>query len=59
MIRIDETIAYDVQEMSEKLNLSPDTIRTYCKTGKLRAQKVGQRWFVTSEVLQKWLRGEG
>jgi excisionase family DNA binding protein len=58
MIQIDEITAYDVQEMAKKLKLSPDTIRTYCKTEKFRAQKVGQRWYVASNTLQEWLKGE-
>ena len=58
MIQIDETTAYDVQEMAKKLKLSPDTVRKYCGAGKLKGQKVGQRWYVTSDMLQKWLKGE-
>ena len=40
------------------MKVSPVTLRTYRKNGKLRGQKVGGKWYVTKKNLEAFLSGE-
>lgn len=58
MIEVGSQRAYDVQEVAKLLNLTAQTVRSYIKSGKFKAQKVGQRYFITEQCLQDFLRGD-
>lgn len=58
MIKVGEQKAYDIQETAELINLSPQSVRSYIKQGKLKAQKVGTRYYVAEENIQSFLRGD-
>ena len=45
MIKIADVRAYNVQEAAELLDVSPQTIRSYIKQGKLKAQKAGNNTY--------------
>lgn len=36
----------DVQEAARRLNRSPDQVRRYLREGRLKGQRVNNRWFV-------------
>lgn len=59
MIKIGEEKAYNVQEAATLLKVTPITIRSYIKTGKLRAQKVGTRYYLAESNLQDFIKGDG
>lgn len=57
MIKIADVKAYNVQEAAELLDVSPQTIRSYIKQGKLKAQKAGNKYIITEETLKAFIQG--
>ena len=53
-VTIGELKLFSVDELAETLNVTRLTIRTYCREGRLRARKVGNRWFVSEESLKEY-----
>jgi len=45
---------FSVDDLAAKLHVTKLTIRTYCREGRLRARKVGNRWFVSEESLREY-----
>lgn len=58
MIQVDDLKAYDVQELAEKLNLTPQSVRAYIKAGKLKSCKIGTRLYVTEQALKDYMLGK-
>lgn len=59
MIKLESgTTAYNTKEVAELLHRTVNTIRRYVKSGKLKAQKVGNEWFITGRTLEEFLTGE-
>jgi len=58
MIKLETTTAYTVQEVAERIHRTPVTVRNYIRAGKLRAQKVGNTWYITEETLTELVTGE-
>ena len=54
MIEIGNRIAYDLRELSQKLQLSERTIRNYINSGKLQAFKLGLKYYVTQEAVDEY-----
>lgn len=50
--------AYNIQEAAEMLKVTPTTVRTYIKQGKIKAQRVGRALHITEENLQNFLKGD-
>lgn len=38
---------YTLEELSEQLDMDKQTLRSYIKSGKLKASKIGNKYFVT------------
>ena len=58
MIRLESGVVYDIVEVAEKLKRRVETVREYLKSGALRGQKVGRKWYVTDRALTEFLTGE-
>lgn len=58
MIEVGAQKAYDVQETAELINLTAKSVRDYIKAGKIRAQRVGNRYYIAEENIQSFLRGD-
>lgn len=56
-IKADGVQYYDLAELDKRLGISLWTLRRYIQRGKLRAQKVGRKYFVSSDELQRLLEG--
>ena len=54
----DLPVTYTVEQLARILHRSPETIRRLIKDGDIPAVKVGGRFLVTKETLDKILRGE-
>ena len=54
MVETENRIAYDLRELSEKLQLSERTIRKYINSGKLQAFKLGLKYYVTQESIDQY-----
>jgi excisionase family DNA binding protein len=53
-ISVGNTIAYDLEELAEKLNVSERTLRRYIRAGKLQAFKLGLKYHVTQRALDEY-----
>jgi excisionase family DNA binding protein len=42
---------YKVKEVAEILKVKPITIRRWCKSGILRAKKIGKSWYIPEDEL--------
>jgi len=49
---------FSLQELSSKLKVSIITLRKYVRTGKLKAQKIGRKLYVSEKNLRAYLHGE-
>ncbi len=58
MSRKDLPVTYTPDELATILNRSVESIRRLIKDGKIPAVKIGGRYVITEEILQKLLRGE-
>ena len=48
---------YTVAEAAELLEITPQTIRGYIKSGKLHAQRVGRPYLISEESIKAFLTG--
>jgi len=42
---------YKVKEVAEILKVKPITIRRWCKSGMLKAKKIGKSWYIPEDEL--------
>lgn len=49
---------YTVREAADALGVTPDTVKAYCRSGRLRAKKVGpkQAWAVRGTEIRRLRR---
>jgi len=57
--QIGSLILYSVDDLHEQLGLSKMTIRAYLREGKIRARKLGVKWYVTEEALREYFSEPG
>ncbi len=50
---------YSILEISERLSVTPVTLRKYIRAGRLRGQKVGGKWFILEDNLRDFFAGQG
>jgi excisionase family DNA binding protein len=46
-----ETIFYTVAEVAQKLRVTPQTVRSYIRTGRLKSTRVGRPHLISSAAL--------
>lgn len=49
---------YNLEELARKLGLHIVTLRRYCRTGKMKAQKIGRNWQVSGDNLKAFINAE-
>ena len=54
MIKLQNTVAYDLTELSRKLGISERTLRQYIRGGRLQAFKLGLKYHVTQRALDEY-----
>ena len=47
-----------VADIARTLKTCEKTIRTYIRDGKLKARKIGKRWYVTKEKFREFVEGK-
>jgi excisionase family DNA binding protein len=57
-IKIGRKQFYNVEMLSKMLSIPVETVRAYIRRNRLRAIKVGKRYLVSEENLQRFLDGE-
>lgn len=50
----DNLILYDVEELSQVLDIQERTIRQLLRDGKLKGRKLARKWYVTEDSLQEY-----
>ena len=50
-------VVYTVPDLCKLLNTTPQTIRKYLNTGKIRGRKIGRQWLVDEEAVKEFLKG--
>ncbi len=53
-----ERRAYTVREVAEAFGLHPDTVAAAIRRGELRATRLGRRWLVPREEVERIERGD-
>lgn len=46
---------YTVQETAEELNVTPQTVRSYIKQGKIKSQRIGRPILITEQNLKEFI----
>lgn len=54
-IQVGEIVMYTVEEISEMLQLSTQSVKKYLNQKKIIGKKIGVRWFVSEENLKNFL----
>jgi len=49
---------YSLEELARKLDLHIVTLRRYCRTGRIKAQKIGRNWQVSGDNLKAFINAE-
>lgn len=57
-IKLGKKQFYNVEALSKMLFIPVDTVRKYIREGKIKSIKVGKRYLVSVENLDKFLSGE-
>jgi len=52
-----EIEALRVEDIAKALKCHPLTIRRYIRAGKLKAQKIGRRYYVSKDSLKEFING--
>ena len=47
---------YDLQELSEKIGISVVSLRQWIRQGKLKAKKIGVKYYVSEDSLIEFLK---
>lgn len=56
--KLDEIHLYTLTELEPILGVTHRTLQTYIKTGRLKGVKIGGKWKVSAETLQRFVNGE-
>jgi len=56
MINLESIKMYDLQEVSEKIGISVVSLREWIKQGKLKAKKLGVKYYVSEDSLIEFLK---
>ena len=55
MIKMGDTNAFTLYEISKMFNVTPQTLRKYLKEGRIQAVKFGGKWVITEEAMKNFL----
>jgi|TARA_B100001964_G_scaffold194597_1_gene218282 excisionase family DNA binding protein len=55
MIEVDDFKAFDAYEVAEMLCLKYRTVTRYIQAGKIRARKIGKKYFVTEQDVKAFI----
>jgi len=53
-IQIGQLTLYDLEELSEKLQINIRSLRKWIREGKIKAKKVGVKYYVTEQSLNEY-----
>ena len=53
-IQIGQLRLYDLEELSEKLHINIRSLRKWIREGKIKAKKVGVKYYITEQSLNEY-----
>jgi excisionase family DNA binding protein len=53
-IQIGQLTLYDLEELSEKLQVNVRSLRRWIREGKIKAKKVGVKYYITEQSLSEY-----
>lgn len=53
--KIDASKFYNVEEVSQILNISTQTVRRHLRTQMIRGKKIGRRWHIQGKEIKKFI----
>jgi excisionase family DNA binding protein len=53
-IRIGQLTLYDLEELSEKLQVNVRSLRRWIREGKIKAKKVGVKYYIAEQSLSEY-----
>lgn len=54
-IEFEDIKLYSVDELAKLLKININTVRIFCRKGKLKGKKIGTRWYVEGKNIKKFL----
>jgi len=58
-IKLMDITLYSVEELAKIFSVTPTTLRSYFRDGKLKGQKIGGKWYISERNLKKFLKING
>ncbi|MBA18121.1 MAG: hypothetical protein CMO70_00185 [Verrucomicrobiales bacterium] len=55
MIHVDDFKAFDANEVAKMLDMKYRTVTRYIQAGKIRARKIGKKYFVTDQDVKAFI----
>jgi len=55
MIHVDDFKAFDANEVAKMLDMKYRTVTRYIQAGKIRARKIGKKYFVTEQDIKAFI----
>ena len=55
MIQVDDFKAFDANEVAKMLDMKYRTVTRYIQAGKIRARKIGKKYFVTEQDVKAFI----
>lgn len=52
---IDQITLYTVQEIAQAMRVTPQTIRAWIKSGKLKAELVGKTYMISEQAIREYV----
>ena len=56
-ITVGSLTLYTSEEIADVFRVTPVTLREYIKTGKIKGQKIGGKWYIPEESLKSFFTG--
>jgi hypothetical protein len=56
--RLDEQLAYNIEQASRATGIAASTLRALCARGELQARKVGKGWIISRRSLLSYIDGQ-
>lgn len=53
MVQISNITMYSLKELNEATGISIETFRKWIKAGRIPAQKIARKWFITEETVKQ------
>lgn len=53
-IKLGDLTLYDISDLAEIFKMNKVSLRAYCKEGRIKAKKIGKKWYVSEGNLKEY-----